>query len=487
MMKLPKFTKFSVKKELIRFNTDTLNLIQTHEPGLETRVEIFTQADAFFTVKDQKANFPAKVPIRLLNPAKPQLGKITKCKLQRMNSELWHLTKLNQCQCTNDAISWFNGLKDKKRRHFLIFDVVKFYPSISESILKKSFAWARTLINIPKSDEDQIFMARQSFLFMNQTPWVKKDNSTFDVTMGSYDGAEVAEFVGLFLLNELSQIMSISDFAFYRDDGICALKGTRRAVDGVRKKIEKNFKKVGLQVETPKNGPSKSVDFLDLNLNLITGFHAPYRKPLSEPLFVHTDSNHPPSIRKNLPLNICKRLSANSSNAQIFDIAAKPLIVALKRDGYDDFEMKYIPKETKPKVKKSNSKKVIYCNLPWNMAVRNKIGKEFLSLVDAFKNSLQAKYLNKHTIKLSYSTMRNLGSHIAVSNRKKLNSNPAKIEEPKCKCETDREIIQCPVNGQCMTKNVVYSAEVKYRPGAKYCDTCLLEKTHIALADGGPW
>ena len=67
--------------------------------------------------------------------------------------------------------------------------------------------------------------------------------------------------------------------------------------------------------------------------------------------------------------------------------------------------MKYIPKQEKPKPKKSNSKKVLYCNLPWNKAVRNNIGKDFLSLVDLFKNSPQAKYLNRHTIKLSYSTV----------------------------------------------------------------------------------
>jgi len=177
-----------------------------HEPGLETRVEVFTQADAFATVKDQKPSFPSKVEVRVLNPAKPQLGRITKEKLQDINSQLRCITKFNQLQSTKDAISWFNGLKYKKQRYFLIFDVTKFYPSISESILKKSFTWARTLVKISKPDEELIFMARKSFLFMNNQPWVKKENPTFDVTMGSYDGAEVAEFVGLFLLSELSQI-----------------------------------------------------------------------------------------------------------------------------------------------------------------------------------------------------------------------------------------------------------------------------------------
>ena len=68
--------------------------------------------------------------------------------------------------------------------------------------------------------------------------------------------------------------------------------------------------------------------------------------------------------------------------------------------------------KTKNKRKKRNAKKVLFCNLPWNMAVKNNIGKEFLSLIDMFKNSPQGKYINRHTVKLSYSTMPNLKSHI---------------------------------------------------------------------------
>ena len=33
--------------------------------------------------------------------------------------------------------------------------------------------------------------------------------------------------------------------------------------------------------------------------------------------------------------------------------------------------------------------------------------------------------------------------------------------------ENDKEIVQCPVNGQCMTSNVVYSAEIKSRYSTK--------------------
>ena len=42
--------------------------------------------------------------------------------------------------------------------------------------------------------------ARKSLLFNEEGTWMKKDG-LFDVTMGAYDGAEVRELVGTFLLD----------------------------------------------------------------------------------------------------------------------------------------------------------------------------------------------------------------------------------------------------------------------------------------------
>ena len=75
-----------------------------------------------------------------------------------------------------------------------------------------------------------------------------------DVIMGTFDGAEVAEFVGLFILHKLSSIMDITDFALYRDDGICAIKGTERTVNKVRKKLEKMLSEIGFKVDIPPTG-----------------------------------------------------------------------------------------------------------------------------------------------------------------------------------------------------------------------------------------
>ena len=46
--------------------------------------------------------------------------------------------------------------------------------------------------------------ARKALLFHEGVPWVKQsDNEDFEVPMCSYDGADVCELVGAFLLNNV--------------------------------------------------------------------------------------------------------------------------------------------------------------------------------------------------------------------------------------------------------------------------------------------
>ena len=80
-----------------------------------------------------------------------------------------------------------------------------FYPSISEKLLNEALAWASDLTTITENDISIIKHARKSLLFGNGKLWTKKDgsNSLFDVTMGSFDGAEICELVGLNLFKSL--------------------------------------------------------------------------------------------------------------------------------------------------------------------------------------------------------------------------------------------------------------------------------------------
>ena len=65
--------------------------------------------------------------------------------------------------------------------------------------------------------------------------------------MGSFDGAECCELVGLFILNKLCDIIKQNDVGLYRDDGLAVLAGSGPQVEQVRKKVFKLLKDVGLK------------------------------------------------------------------------------------------------------------------------------------------------------------------------------------------------------------------------------------------------
>eukprot|EP00111_Clytia_hemisphaerica_P006802 TCONS_00019646-protein len=151
--------------------------------------------DAFITLKDHKPNFQNNPKTRLLNPAKNELGRISKSILDKINKELKNNLQINQWKNTNEVIQWFKNIPQKETKTFTVFDIKDFYPSITENLLKKAISFAKQKTKISNEDIKIINHARQSLLFNNDEPWVKKGGQLFDVTMGAYDGAEVCELV----------------------------------------------------------------------------------------------------------------------------------------------------------------------------------------------------------------------------------------------------------------------------------------------------
>ena len=113
-----------------------------------------------------------------------------------------------------------------------------------------------------------IINSRKAFLFYDDDPWVKKDTSQhFDVTEGSFDGAEACELVGLFLLNQLEDIITNGSVGVYRDDGLAVVhKYSGPQMDRLRKNIINFFRQHGFQITIEIN--LKITDFLDIYLDL---------------------------------------------------------------------------------------------------------------------------------------------------------------------------------------------------------------------------
>ena len=191
-------THNSIKKKI---NMAGKQILKNNE--ILNRIEINGENNCFFTLKDHKDNFANNPQVRLINPAKNELGRISKVILDKINLAIREHFSFNQWKNTQNVIDWFNEIPDKKVHKFVVFDIKEFYPSIKEQLLKEALDFANSYINIPENDKKIINHARKSLLFNKQQTWIKKESGLFEVTMGAYDGAEVCELVGSFLLYAL--------------------------------------------------------------------------------------------------------------------------------------------------------------------------------------------------------------------------------------------------------------------------------------------
>ena len=110
--------------------------------------------------------------------------------------------------------------------------------------------------------------ARNTLLFQNTEPWVKKSaTKDFDVPMGCYDGAEVCELVGSYMLNQLKHDVNKESIGLYRDDGLEVFHNiSMPEIERKKKQIVKVFKECGLSIII--QCKLKSVNFLDVPFDL---------------------------------------------------------------------------------------------------------------------------------------------------------------------------------------------------------------------------
>ena len=115
---------------------------------------------------------------------------------------------------------------------------------------------------------------------------VRKDgNPLFNVTLGSFDSADVCELVGLYLLNKFKPLFVTSNVGLYRDDGVAIVhKANGTKLDRLRKDIISLFKTEGLSITINTN--LIETDFLDVSFNSNTGKYFPFKKSNNTPLCI---------------------------------------------------------------------------------------------------------------------------------------------------------------------------------------------------------
>ena len=423
------------------------------------RVDKLSKNECYITLKDHKENFQNNPKVRLINPAKTNIGQITKIYLQDINSSILSGTKLNQWKCTSEVINWFTKIENKSRSSFLVLDIVDFYPSISAELLNTVLEYAQNKVHIEQNILKAILNARKTLLFNQGVAW-QKIAGLSDVTQGGLDSCQICELVGLYLLEKMRDKFPMMNFGLYRDDGLaCHRRIPGPTLERYKKGIIQLFKDNGLKI-TIETG-LKTVDFLDVTFNLATETFSPYKKPNNKLLYVNKQSNHPAPVLNQIPNSVNQRLNTISSNEEIFNSAKKEYENALRDSGYQD-KLNYKEKTNEPKKKKNRGRNIIWFNPPFSKSVKTDIGRKFLNLLKKHfpENHKLNKIINKNNVKLSYSVTKNMKRVIQTHNAHVLRKKDTNVDERTCSCPKGKKD-ECPLMNKCLSKAIVYKATVE--------------------------
>ena len=110
--------------------------------------------------------------------------------------------------------------------------------------------------------------------------------------MGFYDGPQVCELVGSYMLIQLTHSVNKESVGLYRNDGLGVFPNISKPErERKKKQIVKIFKEYGLSITIQCN--LKSVHFLDATFDVYDSLQKPYRKPNNKPIYINKQSNHP--------------------------------------------------------------------------------------------------------------------------------------------------------------------------------------------------
>ncbi len=131
---------------------------------------------------------------------------------------------------------------------------------------------------------------------------------------------------------------------------------------------------------------------------------------------------------------------------------------ALRHSNFDH-KLDYM-KQAPQKARRNRQRNIIWFNPPFSKKGQNKIVRNFLCLIDKHfpPNHKLHKIFNRNTVKASYSCMNNVKSIISTHNIRRIRKSKPQCEviDP-CTC---RDKKTCPLQGKCMTNDIVYKATV---------------------------
>ena len=191
------------------------------------------------------------------------------------------------------------------------------------------------------------------------------------------------------------------------------------------------------------------MDFLDVIFDLYNNLHKPYRKPNNKPIYINKQSNHHPNVLEQLPKSIAKIISDTSSSKDTFDKSISICQNAFYKSRFKrSWSIRLVALVFREKNdQRTRRRKIIWFNPPYLKSVETNTGKNFLHL-------LVKHFPANNKIRKIHSCMKNMDSIISRHNHN--------ILKPKqkwfgCNCRKKRS---CPLNGECLTRKVIYRADV---------------------------
>lgn len=97
----------------------------------------------------------------------------------------------------------------------------------------------------------------------------------FGAPQGLYDGVEILELIGIYMLSKINKTVHIDNHRIYHNDSLMAVpNNNRKKNNSIRKKLHQVFKEMDFDITVKIN--KKVVQFLDTELNLLDGNISPH-------------------------------------------------------------------------------------------------------------------------------------------------------------------------------------------------------------------
>ena len=196
-------------------------------------------------------------------------------------------------------------------------------------------------------------------------------------------------------------------------------------------------------------------------LDLKNDLYCPYKKENSTIKYVDSRSNHPRYVLDQIPRTINYRLNGLSKNERVFTASCGPYQAALDKGLY---KHKLVYREVE-KRKRQRRRKIIFYQPPFCKTVSTNISRCFINLVNKHFTDEHRyhKIFNKNKLRVSFCCMPNVKSLITAHNNRLLHEQDGSTVK-KCNC---RMKSACPVNMNCLERNLIYRATVRSEKGVK--------------------